>query len=115
MKKEIKDLANNIGIEFLSTGFDNPSLDFLNQLGVKRFKVPSGEITNLPYLRKIGNFGKPVIMSTGMANLNEIANSIEILFKSGLDKNNITIFSLTTSSSLRRQTLSSSINSIKDS
>ena len=94
--REIKNLANNIGIEFLSTGFDNKSLDFLNQLGVKRFKVPSGEITNLPYLRKIGNFGKPVIMSTGMANLNEIANSLEILLNSGLDKSNITILHCTT-------------------
>ena len=60
------------GIGFFSTAFDLESLDFLARLGAERFKVPSGEITNLPYLRRIASFQKDVIMSTGMAELSEI-------------------------------------------
>ena len=60
----IKELADKIGIEFLSTGFDDPSIEFLNSLGIRRFKVPSGEITNLPYLRNISRFKKPVILES---------------------------------------------------
>ena len=94
--KVIKELADKIGIEFLSTGFDDPSIEFLNNLGVKRFKVPSGEITNLPYLRNISQFKKPVILSTGMANLNEIDSSLNIFLNSGMEKENITILHCTT-------------------
>ncbi|NEP26639.1 N-acetylneuraminate synthase family protein, partial [Moorena sp. SIO3I6] len=53
------------GIGFFSTGFDLESIDLLVELGLDRFKIPSGEITNLPYLRHIGHYGKPIIMSTG--------------------------------------------------
>ena len=59
-------------VEFFSTGFDLQSIDYLVSLGANRFKIPSGEINDLPYLRKIGSFGKPVILSTGMATLGEI-------------------------------------------
>ena len=67
------------GIMFLSTPFDVASIDFLDSLELERFKIPSGEITNLPYLRKINSKRKPVIMSTGMATLNEIKEALAVL------------------------------------
>ena len=63
----------NIG--FFSTGFDIESVNFLITLGINHFKIPSGEITNLPYLRHIGQFNKPVIISTGMATMGDIEAS----------------------------------------
>jgi len=71
--------CNERGIKFLSTGFDIPSLQFLNSLGMDFFKVPSGEITNLPNLREIAKFNKPIILSTGMADLQEIKDALEVL------------------------------------
>lgn len=67
------------GIKFLSTPFDLPSIALLNELKMEIFKIPSGEITNLPYLRKINSFGKKVILSTGMATLDEIQETLEVL------------------------------------
>ncbi len=78
-------------IEFFSTGFDLESLDFLQKLNLPMFKIPSGEITNLPYLQKIGGFGKPIILSTGMANLGEIEQALNILIKAGTPKDKITV------------------------
>ncbi|MCM3124162.1 MULTISPECIES: N-acetylneuraminate synthase [unclassified Mesobacillus] len=71
------------GIEFLSTAFDFESIDFLSDLDMKTWKVPSGEITNLPYLIKIAKLGKPVILSTGMSNMDEIHSAINVLKKYG--------------------------------
>lgn len=79
------------GIGFFSTGFDTQSLDYLAGLGAERFKVPSGEITNLPYLRHIGGFGKPVIVSTGMATLGEIEDALEALESAGTPRARITV------------------------
>lgn len=79
------------GIGFLSTAFDIASLDLLADLGLERFKIPSGEITNLPYLRHIGAFGKPVILSTGMANLGEIDAALDILETGGTPRECITV------------------------
>lgn len=79
------------GVKFLSTGFDFESLEFLNQLGIPFFKVPSGEITNLPYLRKIASFGKPLIISTGMADMQEIEEALKVVLGKGLAKKDITI------------------------
>ena len=93
---ELKKYAEEKNIEFLSTGFDLSSLKFLNNLNLKRFKIPSGEITNLPYLRLIGSFKKPVILSTGMANLNEISNALQQLYIGGLKRDDITILHCTT-------------------
>jgi N,N'-diacetyllegionaminate synthase len=73
-------------IEFFSTAFDLESLDYLMGLGMARIKVPSGEITNLPYLRKVGGFGKEVILSTGMSNLGEIEAAIDALEKAGTSR-----------------------------
>jgi len=79
----------NIG--FFSTGFDIQSLDYLASLGADRFKIPSGEITNLPYLRHVGGFGKPVILSTGMANLGEIETALDVLETAGTPRTQITV------------------------
>jgi len=79
----------NVG--FFSTGFDIQSLDYLASLGAERFKIPSGEITNLPYLRHIGGFGKPVILSTGMATLGEIEAALEAVETAGTPRTHITM------------------------
>jgi N,N'-diacetyllegionaminate synthase len=78
-------------VKFLSTGFDLESLEFLHNLGIEVFKIPSGEITNLPYLKKIASFKKPIIMSTGMANMLEVEEAYNVLLKEGLAKDDITI------------------------
>ena len=88
---DLKLYAEKKGIEFLSTPFDLVSIDYLNQLGLNSFKIPSGEITNLPYLRKIGGLDKKVIMSSGMAELSEIQEAINVLTESGTKKNKITV------------------------
>jgi N,N'-diacetyllegionaminate synthase len=81
--------GRNIG--FFSTGFDIKSIDYLASVGAERFKIPSGEITNLPYLRHIGAFGKPVILSTGMATLAEIESALEVLETAGTPRTQITV------------------------
>jgi len=78
-------------IMFLSSAFDFDSIDLLNELGLETFKIPSGEITNVPYLKKMGSLKKRIILSTGMANLEEIKEALDILTKSGTTKENITI------------------------
>ena len=83
-------------INFLSTGFDLESIDFLNSLKLPVFKIPSGEITNLPYLQKIGSFNKKVIVSTGMCIMSEISNAIKVLEEAGTLKKNITVLHCTT-------------------
>lgn len=88
---ELKKYCNNKEIVFLSSPFDLDSIDFLNQLGLETFKVPSGEITNLPYLRKLGALNKQVIMSTGMADLREVKDALDVLISSGTNKEKITI------------------------
>ncbi|WP_061215970.1 N-acetylneuraminate synthase [Leptospira santarosai] len=79
------------GIEFLSTAFDLQSLAFLEQLNLSRYKIPSGEITNLPYLQKIGSSGKPIILSTGMSTLGEIESALLVLETTGAKRNEITV------------------------
>ncbi len=77
--RPLKELCEEVGIGFMSTPFDLVSIDCLAELGQDYFKVPSGEITNLPYLRKIAKAGRPVILSTGMSTLEEIEDAVEIL------------------------------------
>ena len=79
------------GIQFLSTPFDLESVDLLSRLGLEIFKIPSGEITNLPYLRKLGALKKRLILATGMANLGEIEAALDGLTKSGTPLENITV------------------------
>lgn len=78
-------------IEFFSTAFDVESMDYLMRLGMARIKVPSGEITNLPYLRRVASFGKPVILSTGMSTLGEIEAALNVLEKAGMSRGMITV------------------------
>ena len=78
-------------IIFLSTPFDHDSIELLNEMGLEIFKIPSGEITNLPYLEHIGKLNKKIILSTGMADIGEIEDALDILVQAGTDKNNITI------------------------
>jgi N,N'-diacetyllegionaminate synthase len=78
-------------IKFFSTAFDVDGVNYLNDLELTFFKIPSGEITNYPYLKAIALCGKPVIMSTGMCNENEIESAIEVLIKHGLLKEDISI------------------------
>ena len=83
-------------IKFLSTPFDLKSIDFLKSLNMKYFKIPSGEITNLPYLIKVAKLKKKVILSTGMANLIEIKKALKILTSHGTKKKNITVLQCNT-------------------
>lgn len=89
--KILFDRAKDKFIQFMSSAFDLEGIEFLDALGVEIFKIPSGEITNLPYLRKIGSLGKKVIISTGMANLGEIEDALIVLAKTGLPKEHITV------------------------
>ncbi len=84
------------GVMFLSTPFDHDSIDLLVSFEMPIFKIPSGEITNLPYLRHIGSLGKEVILSTGMANLDEVQDALEVLIKVGTSKEKITVLHATT-------------------
>jgi len=88
--------CQEVGIRFLSTGFDTKSIDYLDQLGVPFFKVPSGEITNKPYLRHVAAKGKPVVLSTGMATMEEVKQAIQVMEASGLDKKQLTVLHCTT-------------------
>lgn len=88
--------CRSCGIRFFSTAFDLQGVDLLVELGADLFKVPSGEITNLPYLRHIGSHGKPVILSTGMASLGEIEAALGVLEQAGTPRNRITVLHCTT-------------------
>jgi N,N'-diacetyllegionaminate synthase len=79
----LKTYCNEVGISFLSTPFDLGSIDFLYELGLSFWKVPSGEITNLPYLRKIAKTGMPVVLSSGMCDLTEIDAALNVLTQNG--------------------------------
>jgi N,N'-diacetyllegionaminate synthase len=89
--KELISYCQKQSIMFLSTPFDHDSIDLLDDLGLEIFKIPSGEITNLPYLEKIGSLGKQVILSTGMSNLEEVGDALDILIDTGTTKDNITV------------------------
>jgi N,N'-diacetyllegionaminate synthase len=83
--------CNSKNIKFFSTAFDLDSLEYLSKIGMDMVKIPSGEITNLPYLRKAGNLFKKVIISTGMATLSEIEDAVAVFVKVGIGKEDITI------------------------
>lgn len=96
--KALIDHCRARNVRFLSTAFDLPSIDFLAspQIGMPLWKVPSGEITNFPYLRAIGMTRKPVILSTGMATLDEIEQAIGVLTRFGTPHDQITLLHCTT-------------------
>lgn len=83
--------CNRCGVNFLSTAFDLDSIDFLASLNLDLWKIPSGEITNLPYLRRIAQKGERVIMSTGMCTLDDIEAALNILISNGTPRENITL------------------------
>jgi len=89
--KELMDYCASKNILFLSTPFDHDSIDLLDGLKLDIFKIPSGEITSLPYLRHIGSLNKQVILSTGMSDLGEIEDALDILIAAGTTKDKITI------------------------
>ena len=93
---QLQDHCKKCAIEFLSTAFDLESIDMLKSLNIKRWKIPSGEITNLAYLRRVGFQKQPVILSTGMANLGEIEAAIDVLEQAGTTRNQITVLHCTT-------------------
>jgi N,N'-diacetyllegionaminate synthase len=88
---ELKKYAESKEIMFLSTGFDLESIEFLSTLNMGLWKIPSGEITNLPYLQKIGAYNQKIILSTGMSKLSDIEIALDILIKSGAMREKITI------------------------
>jgi len=96
MHHELIAYCDKRNIEFFSTGFDIESVNFLISLGIKYVKIPSGEITNLPYLRHIGQLGKSVILSTGMATLGDIEAAIEALEQAGTPRSLMTVLHCTT-------------------
>lgn len=84
--QELKEYAEQQGIAFMSTPFDEEAIDFLDELGMPVFKSPSGELTNLPYLRYMASKGKPMIISTGMATLEEVETAIQTVREAGLEE-----------------------------
>jgi N,N'-diacetyllegionaminate synthase len=91
MHLELINYSINKNIKFLSSPFDHESIKLLNDLGLEIFKIPSGEITNLPYLRYVGKLNKKIILSTGMSKMAEVKNALKILINSGTKKKNITV------------------------
>lgn len=94
-QKDLKIYCDKKNIEFLTSGFDLNSLNDIKKLNLKRYKIPSGEITNFPYLKFVGSQEKPIIISTGMANIDEIRVALEVLNASGARSENISVLHCT--------------------
>lgn len=92
----IKDYCDNIGLQFLSTADETESLDFLCELGMPFIKLGSGEITNIPYLRYCAKKNMPLIISTGMCNLSDVATAFDVLTEAGAKAKDITLLHCTT-------------------
>ncbi len=89
--KELISYCKSKGVRFLSTGFDLESLAFLKKIGISLAKIPSGEITNYPYLKKVAELFDEVILSTGMADIKEVEEAVNVLLANGIQKENLTI------------------------
>lgn len=87
----LKKHADSLGIEFMSTPFDLPSIDYLAQLGMQRFKIPSGELVHLQYLRRLAQLHRKYVISTGMCEMDEIKDALEVFYKAGVPKDDIVI------------------------
>jgi N,N'-diacetyllegionaminate synthase len=94
--KAIMEHCKQKQIMFLSSAFDNESVDMLNNFGMAIFKIPSGEITNLPYLTHVGGLKKPIILSSGMSDLVDIKNALDVLIECGVSKDQLTVLHATT-------------------
>lgn len=88
---ELIEYCHKKGVKFLSTAFDLDSIDLLAEFNLGLWKIPSGEITNYPYLAKIAKFNKPIVMSTGMCDMQDIQNALNVLCENGVAKSNITL------------------------
>jgi len=88
---KLRDYAESKNIKFLSTGFDEDSIDFLENVGIDLYKIPSGEITNKPYLQHIARKNKEIIISTGMATLDEIKQAVAIIVEAGTPREKIAV------------------------
>ncbi len=88
---ELQKYCQKHNILFMSTPFDHPSIDLLYSMGMPIWKIPSGEITNLPYLCRIGSLGKEIVLSTGMAEMDEIRAALDVLLQSGTERRNVCI------------------------
>jgi N,N'-diacetyllegionaminate synthase len=95
MHEQLLEHCDNFSIGFLSTGFDQSSVAYLVSLGQQLVKVPSGEITNLPYLKFVGSLGLPVILSTGMSSLEEVGDALNVLKNAGTDNDRVTVLHCT--------------------
>lgn len=95
-QRQLMEYCEEVGVNYLCTPFDLPSIDFLDNCGIALWKIPSGEITNFPYLRRIGQTQKPIILSTGMANILEIHAAIKVLVEYGTLRDNIVLLHCTT-------------------
>lgn len=89
--QQLKDHATNRGIMFFSTAFDMESIDMLRELDIPVWKIPSGEITNYPYLVRVAQMGKPVLLSTGMSTRAEVAEAVDVLTGHGTDRDRLCI------------------------
>lgn len=94
--RRIAAYCRELGIGFMSTPFDIPSADFLATLGMDYWKIPSGEITNLPLLRHIGRFGSKVILSTGMSTIDEVKAAVDVITTAGTERSDIILLHCTT-------------------
>lgn len=95
-QRQLAAYCRETGARYLCTPFDLPSIELLQELGMQLWKIPSGEITNYPYLKVIAQTGLPVIMSTGMADMKDIGEALEVLTKYGTPRNKITLLHCTT-------------------
>jgi len=95
MHAALTDYCRTCDIEFLSTAFDTKSLSYLVNLGIKRIKIPSGELTNLPYLQEAAAKHLPIILSTGMATIKEVRESVGVLIASGVNREDLTVLHCT--------------------
>lgn len=89
--QELMTYCKERGIQFFSTAFDLESIDYLHSLNLGLWKIPSGEITNYPYIKKIAQYHEPVILSTGMCEMDDISAAMDVLCKNGVERNLITI------------------------
>lgn len=94
--KKLKIYCDEIGIMFLSTPFDHLSILELEKLDMEYFKIPSGEITNLPYLRHVAKIAKKIILSTGMSTMAEVHDAVKVLYDNGITKEQLTLLHVTT-------------------
>ena len=83
------DYCHQLGIKFFSTAFDFDSIDYLHSLNLGLWKIPSGEVTNYPFLKRIAAFNEPTILSTGMCDMEDVRAAVEALYKNGLSKENL--------------------------